>query len=90
MVEKMSNCGMSQSNLDPCLFVGDKVICIFYVDDLLFWAQDEKDIQKLAMALHEQGVDLDQEDDAAGFLGVCLENDAETCLLEMNQTGLID
>ncbi len=76
--------------LDPCLFVGKKVICICYVDDLLFWAWDEKDIHKLAMALHEQGVDLEQEDDAAGFLGVCLEKDAETGLLEMKQTGLIN
>ncbi len=35
MVEKMSNCVMSQLNLDTCLFVGEKVICICYVDDLL-------------------------------------------------------
>ena len=38
MVEKMSKCGVPQSNLDPCLFVGKKVICICYVDNLLFWA----------------------------------------------------
>ncbi len=51
MVEKMSNCGMRQSNLDPCLFVGEKVIYIYYVDDLLFWAQDENDIHELVMEL---------------------------------------
>jgi hypothetical protein len=34
------------------------------------------------------GVDLEQEDDAAGFLGVTL-GDASTGLLEMKQTGLI-
>jgi len=39
--------------------------------------------------LHEIGVNLDQEDDAAGFLGVTLEQDPETGLLEMKQTGLI-
>ncbi len=38
MVKKMSNCGMPQSKLDPYLFVGEKVIFICYVDDLLFWA----------------------------------------------------
>ncbi len=31
----------------------------------------------------------EQEDDAAGFLGVTLERDPETGLLEMKQTGLI-
>ena len=45
---------------------------ICYVDDLLFWARDEKDINDLAMKLREVGVDLEQEDDAAGFLGVRL------------------
>ena len=41
------------------------------------------------MQLRELGVDLEQEDDAAGFLGVTLERDPETGLLEMKQTGLI-
>jgi hypothetical protein len=41
------------------------------------------------MQLHELGVDLEQEDDAAGFLGVTLEWDPETGLLKMKQTGLI-
>ena len=90
MVEKMEICGMPQSELDPCLFIGKKVIKICYVDDLLFWARDEKDIHDLAMKLREVGVDLEQEDDAAGFLGVRLERDPDTGLLEMKQTGLID
>jgi hypothetical protein len=36
LVEKMAICGMVQSKLDPCLFVEEKVICISYVDDLIF------------------------------------------------------
>ncbi len=90
MVDKMELCDMPQSKLDPCLFVGKKVICICYVDDLLFWARDEKDIHDLAIKLREQGVDLEQEDDAAGFLGVRLERDPQTGLMEMTQSGLID
>ena len=43
MVQKIADVGMKQPNLDPCLFVGEKVICICYVDDLLFWARDESD-----------------------------------------------
>ncbi|KAL7463637.1 hypothetical protein ACHAXS_003993 [Conticribra weissflogii] len=35
-------------------------------------------------------VDLEEEDDAAGFLGVCMEHDPQTGLLELKQTGLID
>jgi len=41
------------------------------------------------MQLRDLGMDLEQEDDAAGFLGVTLEQDPETSLLKMKQTGLI-
>ena len=36
MTAKMKICGMQQSKMDPCLFIGDKVISIIYVDDILF------------------------------------------------------
>ena len=81
---------MHQSKFDPCLFVGEKVMCIVYVDDLIFWARDEDDIHDLAMQLRDLGVDLEQEDDAAGFLGVTLERDESTGLMQMKQTGLTD
>ncbi len=63
-------------------------MCIVYVDDLIFWKRDEDDIHDLVMQLRDSGVDLDQEDDAAGFLGVTLEHDESTRLMEMKQTGL--
>ena len=78
MFEKMEICSLPQSYLDPCLFIGEKVMCICYVDDLLFWARDEKDIHELAMRLCELGIDLVQEDDVAGFLGVHMKRDANT------------
>ena len=80
---------MKQSEFDPCLFVGEEVICIVYVDDLIFWSKQDDDIHDVAMNLRELGVDLEQENDAAGFLGVTLERDEKTGLLEMKQTGLI-
>ena len=42
------------------------------------------------MKLREQGVDLEQEDDAAGFLGVTLGRDETTELMGMKQVGIID
>ena len=85
----MEDFGMTISRLGPCLFVGDKVLCISYVDDILFWENDKGGIIELGIKLHSQGLLLEQEDDAAGFLGVCLtKNDA--FLIEMKQTGLID
>jgi hypothetical protein len=65
------------------------MICIVYVDDIIFWSKDTADINRSAIQLCKLGVDLEQEDNAAGFLGVMLEWDPETGLLEMRQTELI-
>jgi hypothetical protein len=89
ITEKLKACGLEQSKYDPCLCVGTKVICVVYVDDIIFWSKYTEDIKSSAMQLCELAVDLEQEDNAAGFLGVTLEQDPETGLLEMKQTGLI-
>ena len=57
--ERMENQGLVPSQFDPCLFVGEKVTVIVYVDDLNFWARDEADIHNTAMKLRELGVDLE-------------------------------
>ena len=43
------------------LFIGDKVLCIVYVGDLIFLANDESDMHDLAMKLCDLGVDLEQQ-----------------------------
>ncbi len=59
---------------------------------LLYWILKPKiwllllsnaDINSSVMQLCELGIDLKQEDDATGFLGVMLECNPETNLLEM-------
>ena len=65
------------------------MICVVYVDDLIFWSKDVPLINGVAMQLRKLGVDLEQEDDAAGFLGVTLDRDGPSGLIEMKQTGLI-
>jgi hypothetical protein len=89
ITEKLKTCGLEQSKFDPCLFVGTKVICVVHVDDIIFWSKDTEDINSSAMQLRELGVDLEQEDNIAGFHGVTLEWDPETGLLDMKQTELI-
>ena len=90
LTEKMEACGMEESTLDPCLFIGEKVMCICYVDHLVFWSIDEVDIDELGNQLISVGVALEQESDAAGFLGVRVEINQTTGLMELKQTGLID
>jgi hypothetical protein len=75
--------------MDPCLFVGEKVTAVVFVDDILFWSSDEAYINELGTKLRGQGLLLEQEDDAAGFLGVRMTKTNEG-FLEMKQTCLID
>jgi hypothetical protein len=42
------------------------------------------------MHLRELGVDLEQKDDAARFLGITMQRDPETGLLKMKQTRLMN
>ncbi len=65
------------------------MICVVYIDDLIFWSREVPRINQVAMKLQDLGIDLEEEDNAAGFLGVTLDRDASTALLEMKQTGLI-
>ena len=64
ILSNMELCGMVQSKMDSCLFIGNKVMAIIYVDDTLFWSVNENDIHEKSMQFCKQGVDLEQEDDA--------------------------
>ena len=39
--------GFVMSKVDPCLFMSKTVICVVYVDDCLFWARSQFDIDNL-------------------------------------------
>ena len=89
LTDKLEACGMKQSKLDPCLFIGAKVIAVIYVDDILFWSLNNEYIYALGSKLRKLGVDLEEEGDAAGFLGVDLVRDQEG-QIHMKQPGLIN
>jgi hypothetical protein len=88
--KKLESCGLKQSRFDPCLFSGPDVMCVVYVDNLIFWSCNVANIDRVAIELCKLGVMLDQEDDADGFLGGKMEHDSNTGLLKMKQTGLIE
>jgi hypothetical protein len=57
------------TEVDPCLFISDKVICLVYVDDTLLFARDMADIDEtLQQIADKQGMALEVQDNVAGFL----------------------
>jgi len=88
MTQQMEACGLKQSKLDPCLFIGPTVIAVIYIDDCIFWSATEDSIYEVGTKLRELGVQLEEEGDAAGFLGVDLERLSDG-RIHMTQKGLI-
>ena len=82
--------GLKQSEFDPCLFVGPKVTAIVYVDDILFFAANDDDINAVILALQKQDIQIRREGSAEGFLGVAVERFTEgnTKKIRLTQEGL--
>ena len=79
---------MVTSQFDPCMFSGDRVIAVAFVDDILFWSTDEKFVMVLGLKFRDQSLLLQEEHDAAGFLGVTM-NRNEDGSIKLKQVGLI-
>jgi len=65
--------GFKQSEVDPCLFISEKVICLVYVGDTLFFSSNESDIDTVLKKLRELKMELNVEDNVAGFLRVLIK-----------------
>ena len=61
---------MKQSRIDPCLFYGDGMCVLVYVDDCLFFAQDLDQINSFIKKLEQSGFSLIVEDDVYAFWGL--------------------
>ena len=88
---KLEAVGFEQaSEIDSCLFISDKVVCLIYVDDTLLFARNQEDIDEVLYKLvEEQGMALEVEDSVAGFLGVLIKH-KEDRSVELVQEGLTD
>ena len=82
--------GLCQSDFDPCLFIGSKVTAIVYVDDILFFAVNDSDINDLIAKLQKEDIQIRREGTAEGFLGVSVERYMENGQqkIKLTQEGL--
>ena len=85
--KRLEKHGVLPSNLDPCLFCSNNLVVIVYVDDLLIYAREDKDIEDLIKKLQDDAVLLRREGTAEGYLGIKVERDGNKTTL--SQPGLI-
>ena len=43
----MLESGFVMRKVDPCMFMSKNVICVVYVDDCIFWARAQSEIDNL-------------------------------------------
>jgi hypothetical protein len=78
-----------QVDVDPCLFISDKCICLVYVDDTLFYSPKQEYIDEAIQKLWDSGMELEVEDSVAGFLGVHIDRDESNQTIKLTQTFLL-
>jgi hypothetical protein len=78
----------SQTDIDPCLFISEKVIVLVYVDDTLFFSPKAEYIEETIADLRGLGMELEAEDSVAGFLGVHIERNESDQSIKFTQKGL--
>ena len=59
------------SKVDTCLFMSKTVICVVYVDDYLFWARSQSDIENVMKSFKEDGPSYNSKGESVSeFLGI--------------------
>ena len=79
--------GFKPSTIDPCLYIKDDILCLVYVDDTIFFAQNDEIINDMISDL-QTDFDLTDEGDVEAFLGIKFKQNNHE--ITMSQPGLID
>jgi Reverse transcriptase (RNA-dependent DNA polymerase) len=79
----------SQEDIDPCLFIWDKVICLVYIDNTLFHSPKIEYIHEVIEKIRARKMDLEVEGEVAGFLAVHIERDVINNTVTLLQEGLM-
>lgn len=74
-------------DIDACLFVHEKIICLTYVDDCLWFSLDEKCMDDMIEDIDKVLTLTVESKDVSAFLGIQFTRRGET--IELTQKGLI-
>jgi hypothetical protein len=71
--ERLVRQGLTPSKFDPYLFLSSTIIVIIYVDDILIYGHNDKDIDKFIDQMKTGDIKLHKEGTAEGYLGVDIQ-----------------
>jgi hypothetical protein len=81
--------GFKQSSIDPCIFYGDGITIITWVDDCLIFSKNKQIADDLIKGLDTK-FSLTEEEDVSAYLGVKMEIDKDKNTVTMSQPYLIE
>jgi len=86
--------GWTASEIDPCLFMKENMMCVIYVDDTIFAGPSQQDIDEEIKLLgikqphEESALEFRDEGEVAAFLGIKIDK-RSTSEFYLSQPGLI-
>ena len=86
LTKKLEAQGLTPSEHDPCLFLGNGLLVITYVDDILIYGRSQEEIDNLIDKLKKDNLALRKEGTAEGYLGLDVSYDGKKTTL--SQPGL--
>ncbi len=86
LTERLIKHGFTALKYDPCLFMSKSLMVIIYVDDILIYGKEDKNINDFIEQIKGEDVALHREGTAKGYLGVDIQYDNDTITLK--QEGL--
>ena len=89
LIAALTEMGLQQSALDPCLLYKKDLLVIVYVDDVGVAAPEDALLDKFVEDLKTKGFELTREGSFSEFLGIKFEEDKAAGTITMMQKGLI-
>ena len=89
MVDKLREIGFQQSLIDECVFYRDDIIFIVYVDDGLFFGNDDDTLSLIIKKLRDSGLNIEDQGHPADYVGVNIKRRRDGTY-EFTQRALID
>jgi len=86
----LKSIGFEQTHSDPCVYINKEtgVIIVMWVNDLIIFGRDMKDINMLKAALKEE-YEMKDIGELTYFLGIQVHRDREQKLIHIDQSGYI-
>ena len=86
----LGNLSINPSKVGPCVFIGDDIIVLVYVDNCLIFSRDKDKINQLTDNLkNKEKLDPTDEGDVNKYLGVEIERNKENKYIAFKQMFLI-